>query len=162
MRSRGICGSAALFADAPIFGLAPSEPPAPPPPCRRCRRHEPRARVISEIAPKGSMTACGGDGVDDGKDWIELHNPTDSAVNLHGWVVYDQDGKWRGTVIGQVTIAPQEYLLLCHQKSAAWDPAKNFNFGVSGAILFPSAIPTGTSCRPRAFMVGTRAELRSE
>ena len=48
-----------------------------------------------------------------------------------------------GGVIGQVTIAPQEYLLLCHQKYAAWDPAKNFNFGVSGRDIISLSDPDG-------------------
>ena len=52
----GICGSEALCTDTPIFGLAPTSPPAPPVP--RCRR-QPRAGDRHQRDRPGSMTACG-------------------------------------------------------------------------------------------------------
>ncbi len=48
----------------------------------------------------------------DNSDWIEIHNASDTGVNLNGWFLTDdpaQLGKWR---FPEVTVAPREFLVV--------------------------------------------------
>ncbi|WP_044022196.1 phospholipase D-like domain-containing protein [Bacillus sp. SG-1] len=59
--------------------------------------------IINEIAWMGT-TASYND------EWMELHNPTDSSVDLNGWTLASADGTPSIALSG--TVAPGEYFLL--------------------------------------------------
>ena len=68
--------------------------------------------MISEVADKGSLGACGGN------DWLELFNNGTTTVDLSdGWALYDSNGiESENTFVfpkSTTNIAPQEMLLLC-------------------------------------------------
>ena len=51
--------------------------------------------IISEFMARNSSTIL--DGNNDSSDWIEIHNPTDTTVNLDGWYLTDNKNdltKW--------------------------------------------------------------------
>lgn len=56
-------------------------------------------------------------------EWIELFNPTDSPVNLFGWILADL-GSDRHVIAEEVWIAPQGYLVL----------ARNTNLATNGGV----------------------------
>jgi len=63
--------------------------------------------VISEWMGRNDTFLRDADG--DFSDWLELHNTTDTAIDISGWRISIY-GSW--TVPGGVTIAPRGYLLL--------------------------------------------------
>ena len=66
---------------------------------------------ISELMARNSTTLLDGNG--ESSDWIELYNPTDTAVNLDGWYLTDDDvylTKWQFP--DGLTIGPGEFLIL--------------------------------------------------
>ena len=105
--------------------------------------------VINEAQSRNTSTIADGDG--DFSDWIELFNPTDSTVDISGWVLRDTFSEFRfpsvidaatGDLIpGQATIASGEYLLVwASDKGDPEDPDYpgpegefHTRFGLSGA-----------------------------
>ena len=75
--------------------------------------------VISEFMASNGLTLLDGDG--NSSDWLEIHNPTDSAISLDGWYLTDKTAldsrtKWRfpdvNTPASDVTIGPGGYLVV--------------------------------------------------
>ncbi len=54
----------------------------------------------------------------DPEDWIELHNPGDSPVDLSGWVVKDSDDAHNFVVPVGTVIAPKGYLVISRDTAA--------------------------------------------
>ncbi len=82
---------------------------------------------------------------DDRSDWIEIHNPSKSAVNLDGWYLTDAAHQWR---FPGVTLSSQRYMIVfASGKDRAMLGAPlhtNFKLGGSGeylALLSPDKHP---------------------
>jgi hypothetical protein len=102
--------------------------------------------VISEFLADNVTGLKDEDG--DEPDWIEIHNPDTSAVNLAGWALTDKaDHEDEATrwVFPSVTLAPGEYLVVFASKKDRNDPTGNlhthFSLSKNGeylALLDPS------------------------
>lgn len=64
-------------------------------------------------------------------EWIELFNPTDSTVNLRGWVLADLVSDWH-VINADLLVAPHSYLVLARNADA------NVNGGVIAAYQYSS------------------------
>ncbi len=51
-------------------------------------------------------------GADHGREWVELYNPSNSAVDLSGWTVRTAHGDQSVSQIDESTIGPKSYLVL--------------------------------------------------
>ncbi|MEZ5301023.1 MAG: lamin tail domain-containing protein [Verrucomicrobiales bacterium] len=67
----------------------------------------PKTLVITELMASNSSTVR--DGFAKYSDWIEIHNPTKSAINLAGWVVADSGNS---KILPDLSVAPGEYFLI--------------------------------------------------
>ena len=85
-----------------------------------------RQVVISEHMPDPY-------GQDLGQEWIELHNPTNSAVDVNGWVVRDCGDQAFVLSGPNLTIGPGDYLVL----------GMNSNFTTNGGV--PVDLAYGTA-----------------
>lgn len=77
------------------------------------------SEVLFDLANDGSQgTEVGGN-----NEWVELYNPTDAAVDVHGWVIGISTSS--GDVIASepLRIAPGEYMVITDAESTAdfWD-----------------------------------------
>lgn len=93
--------------------------------------------MISEFMAENDDTLNDEDG--DSSDWLELHNPTPSTVNLHGWYLTDTTNnltRWR---FPNVALTPQAHLLVFASGKNRTDPASplhtNFRLPRSGGYL---------------------------
>lgn len=82
-------------------------------------------------------------------DWIELHNPTGSPIDLSGWHLTDDSRDLAKWPLPAVTIAPGDFLLVFASGKDLRDPAKeihtDFQLDYKGeflAIVAPGGIPT--------------------
>lgn len=69
--------------------------------------------VINEFLAENDTILADNEG--DFEDWIELHNPTGSAVDLSGWYLTDDASnlmKWTIPSLPMTTLDPDEYLVL--------------------------------------------------
>ena len=103
--------------------------------------------VINEVANDGTYNVCDGTDLEAGEDYIELYNPGTEAVDLTGWVLHDDNGRFSSeaftfsaavssTSTTEVTtaaispspiIGPGEYKLLCG------DFTDSFQFGIGSS-----------------------------
>lgn len=93
--------------------------------------------VISEFMADNKSTLADADG--DHPDWIELHNPTGSAVNLDGWYLTDAAGnltKWR---LPAVMLEAGGFRIVFASGKNRADPASelhtNFSLSAGGEYL---------------------------
>lgn len=65
--------------------------------------------LISEFMAGNTRTLNDEDG--DSSDWIEVHNPGESAVSLVGWILTDEPGvmKWK---FPEITLESRQYLIV--------------------------------------------------
>jgi hypothetical protein len=99
-----------------------------------CRARE-DAIVTREVVINEIMADPFGD--DTHREWIELYNPSNEAVNLNGWVVRDC-GDQEFTLIGaDAVIGPRDYLVLgmTKDRSLNGDTPVDFEYGVEGFYL---------------------------
>ena len=93
--------------------------------------------VISEFMAKNETTILDSDG--DYCDWIEIHNPTDTAINLQGWSLTDDATELDKWTFPDVTIDADEYLLVFASDKDRTDPNAelhtNFKITTSGEYL---------------------------
>ncbi len=100
--------------------------------------------VINEFMAKNSTSIQDEDG--DFSDWIELYNPSDSAVNLFNYALSDDVDELNQWVFPQISILPHGYLLVFASKKDRTNPSElhtNFKISSSGEALFltnPSGI----------------------
>ncbi len=66
--------------------------------------------IVSEFSATGSTHLLDEDG--EPSDWIELHNPSDQAVDLFGWSLTDDPAEPDKWVFPQTILPPDGYLLL--------------------------------------------------
>ncbi|MBL9209528.1 MAG: CotH kinase family protein, partial [Opitutaceae bacterium] len=104
-----------------LFGLAPA-------------RAEP---VITEFMASNSTTLFDQDR--DFSDWIEVHNPDATAVNLSGWYLTDTASNRTRWQFPAVTLAPGAYLVVFASNKNRRDPAAelhtNFALAAEGEYL---------------------------
>lgn len=66
--------------------------------------------VINEVCARNLSLALDGDGED--SDYIELYNPSFTAVPLNGWQLTDEEYALGGHDLPEIMISPHSYLLL--------------------------------------------------
>ncbi|ASB49424.1 CotH kinase family protein [Alkalitalea saponilacus] len=108
--------------------------------------------VINEVMSSNLNTIADEDG--DYEDWIELHNRGDEPVNLEGWGLSDDDFNAFKWVFPDVTIGPDEYLMVWASGKNRLEGELHTNFSISsdgepvllshpeqGVIQFVPAVP---------------------
>lgn len=82
--------------------------------------------VINEVSDKGTYDACGGDGTEEGEDWIELLNTGTSDVALLNYILSDDKGvdDDKAKTFASESITAGSFLLLCKDT--------DFEFGIGG------------------------------
>jgi len=93
--------------------------------------------IISEFMPDNARVLADEDG--HFSDWIEIHNPASTAINLNGYYLSDDPqllAKWR---FPSVTLSPGGYLVVfASGKNRTTDPARlhtSFQLNASGGFL---------------------------
>jgi len=89
------------------------------------------ATVTHQVVVNEVMVNPYGD--DTGQEWIELHNPGNTPVDLNGWTVKDCAEQAMGLAGTNLTLGPGDFLVL----GAQADPI--LNGGVPVDIAYPSA-----------------------
>ena len=99
--------------------------------------------IITEFMASGSDAPADADG--DTPDWIEIHNPEDTAVALAGYALTDDQEVLQKWTFPEATIEPQGYLVVfaSGKERAAEDLHTNFELNGGGEYLALSA-PDGT------------------
>jgi hypothetical protein len=93
--------------------------------------------IISEFLASNANGLRDADG--DRSDWIELHNPTGSAVDLGGWSLTDDAGRPDTWQFPAVSLAPGEFLVVFASDKDRTEPGAelhtNFRLGADGEYL---------------------------
>ncbi len=99
--------------------------------------------IISEFMASNNSQLQDEDG--DYSDWIELFNTTDSAINLPGWSLTDNEDQPLKWIIPNVTIEAHEYLVIfASGKDRKLDKDKlHANFKLSGSGEFLALVKPG-------------------
>ncbi|KPK83496.1 MAG: hypothetical protein AMS27_12680 [Bacteroides sp. SM23_62_1] len=94
---------------------------------------DPNNPQITEIMALNSSVLQDEDG--DYSDWLEIHNPTSTSVNLQGWFLTDDAGELNKWKIPAVTLNMGAYLIIFASGKNRIDPSKNLhtNFKLSGS-----------------------------
>ena len=59
-------------------------------------------------------------GTDKGLEWIEVHNPENTSVNMTGWKLYEQESKHKLKLVqGDMTLQPNGYAVIV-DKPTTW------------------------------------------
>jgi hypothetical protein len=111
------------------------------------------AVIISEFMARNQSTLADEDGAQ--SDWIELHNPGSTIVNLDGWFLTDTTNnltKWR---IPATNIPPQGFLIIFASGKDRAVPGANLhaNFNLSGsgeylALVRPDGVTVASEFSP--------------
>jgi len=107
----------------------------------------PRSVVVNEV---GAHTDTGLDPPYDSDDWIELYNPTDTAVDIGGWYLSDRaEDLMRYRLPPGMIIASNSYLVLTENLHFHTNRHAETGFGLNkaGDELFLSHLPGGSSNR---------------
>ena len=93
----------------------------------------------------------------DFSDWIEIHNPNPSAINLNGYFLTDQRSNLRKWELPDVSLAGGGYLLVWASNKNRTDPAKplhtNFKLAESGeylGLIHPDGVTIVSECGARS------------
>lgn len=88
-------------------------------------------------------------------DWIEIHNPDESAINLSGWHLTDDPSDLTKWTFPAVTVQPGTFLIVFASDKDRENPAGELhtNFRLSGggeflALVMPDGLTTTTSFAP--------------
>ncbi len=110
--------------------------------------------VISEFMADNDAVLADVD--DDYRDWIEIHNPTDAAVDLDGWYLTDEDDDLSMWEFPSVTLGAGGYLVVFASDKDRTDPAgelhTNFKLSSSGeylALVQPDGTTIASEFAPR-------------
>src|SRR5688572_6279231 len=111
------------------------------------------AVIISEFMARNQSSLADEDGAQ--SDWIELHNPGSTIVNLDGWFLTDTTNnltKWR---IPATNIPPQGFLIIFASGKDRAVPGANLhaNFNLSGggeylALVRPDGVTIASEFSP--------------
>jgi hypothetical protein len=114
---------------------------------------ESRKILITEFMAINNNTLADEDG--DYPDWIELHNPGTSVINLGGWYLSDNPDNLDKWEFPGIAIDPGAYLIVYASDKDRRDPGKNLhtNFKISGsgeylAIIEPGGVTISHSYGP--------------
>ena len=102
--------------------------------------------LITEFMAINDNTIIDEDG--DFPDWIELHNPGTSVVNLAGWYLTDNPGSLNKWMFPEISLDPGAYLLVFASGKNRMNPAQNLhtNFRISGSGEYLAVVePDGVS-----------------
>src|SRR2546427_683181 len=92
---------------------------------------------ITEFMASNSATLADEDG--DHPDWIEIHNPDATPVNLNGWFLTDTDKNKKKWPFPSVSLAANAYLVVFASGKDRRDPAHplhtNFSLDADGEYL---------------------------
>jgi beta-lactamase superfamily II metal-dependent hydrolase len=82
-------------------------------------------------------------GSDSEKEWIELYNNSETAVNISGWTIVDSNGTGKTYIIpAGNSIAPGKYFTIARNKSGF---TRLYGYGANLYALFPSLNNKGDS-----------------
>ena len=97
---------------------------------------------INEFMALNNITLTDEDG--DYSDWLEIYNPTDSSVNLHGWSLTDDPADSNKWIFPDTIINKEEYLIIfASGKDRAISGKKlHANFKLSGGGEYLALIDT--------------------
>lgn len=102
--------------------------------------------VISEFMADNVSTIADNDG--DFRDWVEIHNPTTSPINLDQWRLTDNAAQLAKWTFPAVTIQPGEFLIVWASSKNRTNPAAplhtNFSLAAGGEYL-ALVQPNGTT-----------------
>ena len=112
--------------------------------------------VISELLAVNNGSAPGGEFGDGGfsdedgdfSDWIEIHNPTHTTVDLDGWHLTDSDTNFTKWQFPDLSIAPNEYVVVFASDKDRRDAGGELhtNFKLSGRGEYLALVhPDGTT-----------------
>lgn len=87
------------------------------------------ANILITEAATANTTHLDEDG--DSSDWLELHNPSDTAVSLDGWTLSDNPDKPYLWTLPDVTLAPGAYLVVWASDKDRVAPQLHSNFKLS-------------------------------
>ena len=89
--------------------------------------------VITEFMAINSKTIADEDG--DFSDWIEIHNPGKTDVNLNGWYLTDKSDDLKKWKFPAINLKANAYLVIFASEKKRNDPTKNLhtNFKLSGS-----------------------------
>lgn len=93
--------------------------------------------IITEFMAKNESTLVDENG--DYSDWIEIHNPDATAVNLEGWTLTDKANQPAQWAFPAVTLQPGEYLIVFasgkNRSVAGQELHTSFSLSTSGEYL---------------------------
>ena len=99
--------------------------------------------LINEFLASNSGGLVDEDG--DTSDWIELFNPTDSAINLQGWYLTDDDENLTLWEFPSIEILPNAYLVVFASGKDRTGPELHTNFKLSASGDYLALIAPGGS-----------------
>lgn len=104
---------------------------------------ESRKIVISEFMAINSSTLQDEEG--EYSDWIELHNPGDSTINLLGWFLTDKADNLSKWMLPNISIKADEYIIIYASEKDRYNPAEplHTNFKLSGSGEFLAIVEPG-------------------
>jgi hypothetical protein len=86
---------------------------------------------LNEVADKGDFTVCGGSQGVAGRDWVELYNSADVAVDLSGWKLHDDRGPLNSEAYvfpATTVLSPNSYTIFCQEDT--------FIFGIGRYVMY--------------------------
>lgn len=93
--------------------------------------------IVTEFMAANATAHADNDGAF--SDWVEIHNPDSTAVNLSGWHLTDTAGNKTKWQFPDVTLAPGGYLVVYASNKNRRDPAAplhtNFALSADGEYL---------------------------
>lgn len=109
--------------------------------------------LISEVVTSNPGLILDDDG--DASDWIELHNPTDHTIDLHGWTIGRNSNQRSPWIFPTTTLAPHSRLVLFASGKNRTDPERplhtDFALARTGTTLWLSP--------PRSGQLSDRLEI---
>ena len=109
--------------------------------------------LITEFMADNASSLADEDG--DFSDWIEIHNPDDSSVNLNGWFLTDNEAELSKWALPSVTLEPGGFLVVFASGKDRRNPASelhtNFQLNAGGeylALLQPDGVTVANEFGP--------------
>ena len=106
--------------------------------------------LLNEISYTGTTNDPCGSGEYEGFEWIELHNPSSSSVDVGGYVLQDDDDLSTMTINASTTISSGGYLVLCVESTfTILEGSEVVLFDENGLFVMDSpSLPPSTRAYP--------------
>ena len=106
--------------------------------------------LLNEISYTGTTNDPCGSGEYEGFEWIELHNPSSSSVDVGGYVLQDDDDLSTMTINASTTISSGGYLVLCVESTfSIYEDSEVVLFDENGLFVMDSpSLPPSTRAYP--------------